>query len=110
MVWGKLPAIVRLFFLPLSMRRPDIEYILPQRALNPNQPINVFSACVHIPSLFIYKFLPGFSTPYIIQEGHGGPGSLTWVCEPRIFKLTDFGIKQAKVIIFTNYEGSPSSF
>ena len=44
------------------------------------------------------------------QEGHGGPGSLTWVCEPRIFKLTDFGIKQAKVIIFTNYEGSPSSF
>ena len=37
------------------------------------------------------------------------------VCSPgyvnlRIFKLTDFGIKQAKVIIFTNYEGSPSSF
>ena len=44
------------------------------------------------------------------QEGHGGPGSLTWVCEPRIFKLTDFGIKRTKVIIFTNYEGSPSSF
>ena len=39
------------------------------------------------------------------QEGHDGPGSLTWVCEPRIFKLTDFGIKRAKVIIFTNYEG-----
>ena len=45
------------------------------------------------------------------QEGHGGPGSLTWVsCEPRIFKLTDFGIKQAKVIILTNYKGSASSF
>ena len=44
-----------------------------------------------------------------IQEGHDGPGSLTWVCEPRIFKLTDFGIKRAKVIIVTNYEGSPSS-
>ena len=42
------------------------------------------------------------------QEGHDGPGSLTWDCEPRIFKLTDFGIKQAKVIIFTNYEGSLS--
>ena len=44
------------------------------------------------------------------QEGHDGPGSLTWVCEPRIFKLTDFGIKRAKVISFTNYEGSSSSF
>ena len=47
---------------------------------------------------------------YLKQEGHDGPGSLTWVCEPRIFKLTDSGIKRAKVIIFTNYEGSPSSF
>ena len=35
------------------------------------------------------------------QEGHDGPGSLTWVCEPRIFKLTDFGIKWAKVINIT---------
>ena len=43
------------------------------------------------------------------QEGHDGPGSLTWVCEPRIFKLTDFGIKRAKVVLFTHYEGSPSS-
>ena len=35
------------------------------------------------------------------QEGHDGPGLLTWVsCEPRIFKLTDFGIKQAKVTIY----------
>ena len=44
------------------------------------------------------------------QEGHDGPGSLTWVCEPRIFKLTDFGIERAKFIILTNYEGFPSSF
>ena len=44
------------------------------------------------------------------QEGHDGLGSLTRVCEPKIFKLTDFGIKRAKVIIFTNYEGSLSSF
>ena len=28
------------------------------------------------------------------QEGPDGPGSLTWVsCEPRILKLTDFGVK-----------------
>ena len=45
------------------------------------------------------------------QEGHGGPGLLTWVsCEPRIFKLTDFGIKQAQVIILTNCKGTVSSF
>ena len=47
----------------------------------------------------------------IEQEGHDGPGLLTWVsCEPRIFNLTDFGIKQAKVIILTNNEESVSSF
>ena len=62
---------------------------------------------------FALTLLHSFHTQDFIlykkQEGHDGPGSLTWVCEPRIFKLTDFGIKWAKVIIFTNYEGSLSS-